>query len=271
MGFSLLTALVVVVTFGLNAAAQYAQTTTQDAQGAPIYIGSATSSVAAPQFTATLVYNCYYMPLICENVANYAKTINPGGGGDLAAPKEFHFDPETTALEKRRDRACGCFEHDDCSTAKSQGKTTDLVTDIARRPPFDTLNTPLSQANQNIILAGTNPSTKNGVLQARVPLQSVPGRFFDANGVAFSCDEFPAATFIEGGTGLNGAGNRAKTICAMQSWQIIRSTDGAGKWPFASGSGQNREQDWQGKSHGLLRVSDHTCIALISTINRMTK
>lgn len=270
MGFSLLVALVV-VTFGLNAAAQYAQTTTQDAQGTPIYIGSATSSVAAPLFTATLVYNCYYMPLICENVANYAKTINPGGGGNLAAPKEFHFDPENNALEKRRTNACGCFEHDDCSTARSQGKTTNLVTNIAGQAPFNTLNTPLSQASRNIILAGKNPKDVNGVLQARVPLQSVPGRFFDVEGVTFSCDEFPAATFIEGGTGINGAGNRAKTLCATQSWQIILAATGAGKWPFTAKSGQQREQDWQGRSHGLLRVIDHTSIALISTTNQMTK
>ncbi len=270
MGFSLLVALVV-VTFGLKTAAQYAQTTTQNTQGTPIYIGDATSSVAAPLFTATLVYNCYYMPLICENVANYAKTINPGGGGNLAAPKEFHFDPDGTALSQRRDRACGCFKHDDCSTARSQGKTTNLVTDIAGRAPFDTLNTPLSQASENIILAGKNPSTVNGVLQARAPLQSVPGRFFDVEGVAFSCDEFPAATFIEGGIGLNGAGNRAKTICAMQSWQIYLATNGPGKWPLPASSGQQREQDWQGDSHGLLRVSDQTSIALISMINQMTK
>ena len=270
MGFSLLVALVV-VTFGLNAAAQYAQTTTQNAQGTPIYIGDATSSVAAPLFTATLVYNCYYMPLICENVANYAKTINPGGGGSLAAPQQFHFDPNGTLLESRRQKACGCFQHDDCSTARSQGKTTDLVIDIAGRAPFDTLNTPLSQASKNIILAGKNPGTKNGVLQARVPLQSVPGRFLDVEGVAFSCDEFPAATFIEGGIGLNGAGNRAKTVCAMQSWQIYLATNGAGKWPFAAGSGLQREQDWQGASHGLLRVSNQISIALTSTTNKMTK
>lgn len=237
--------------FAVNAAAQLAQTTTTDANKKPIYVaGASTSSVAAPAFTPTLVYNCYYMPLICENVANYAKSVNPNGGGDLAAAQIFYFDPSDAALTSRRRKACGCFNHDGCTTANAQGKTNTGVVAIAGQAPFNTLNTPLSQANRNIILAGTNPSIdKNtGQLQPRVPLQSVPGRFYGVNGVAFSCDEFPPATFIEGGTG-------AKTICAMSNWKLYTAQTSPGKWPFTSGSGQNREQDWQGSSHNLLRVS----------------
>lgn len=249
--------LIAIFSFAINAAAQLAQTTTTDANKKPIYVaGASTSSVAAPAFTPTLVYNCYYMPLICENVANFAKSVNPNGGGDLAASQIFYFDPSDAALTSRRRKACGCFDHDGCTTANSQGKTNTGVVAIAGQAPFNTLNTPLSQANQNIILAGTNPSTdKNGVLQPRVPLQSVPGRFYGVNGVAFSCDEFPPATFIEGGVGDGTSGSRAKTICAMSNWKLYTAQNSPGKWPFASGSGSDREQDWQGKSHNLLRVS----------------
>ena len=69
-----------------TARAPLAQDLTTDAQGKPIYDpGTGTTfSVAAPMATPTLVYNCAAMPLICENVASYAKKVqNPGGNGDL--------------------------------------------------------------------------------------------------------------------------------------------------------------------------------------------
>ena len=240
------------VSFAVNAAAQFSQVTRINAGGQAEYVaGSSTSSVAAPKFTPTLVYNCYYMPLICENVASYAKSINLAGQGDLAAPVLFHFDPSTPALDSRRARACGCFKHDDCDEAKSDGKSNGIkVTDIAKRAPFNTLNTQMSQVDEDIILKGPNPPTGQG----RQKFTSLPGRFFGVDGVAFSCDEFPAATFIEGGTGIDGNGNKAKTICAMQSWQIYKATNAVGKWPL-TGNAQKREQDWQGNAHGLLRVS----------------
>ena len=240
------------VSFAVHAAAQFSQVTQLGSGGQPEYVaGSKTSSVAAPIFTPTLVYNCYYMPLICENVASYAKSINPAGNGDLAAPVAFHFDPSSDSLNSRRARACGCFKHDDCDKATSNGKSGGTkVTDIAKRAPFNTLNTPMSQGDEDIILKGSNPPTG----QQRQAFASVPGRFFGVNGVAFSCDEFPAATFIEGGTGIDGNGNKAKTICAMQSWQIYKAASAVGKWPL-TGSAQKREQDWQGSAHGLLRVS----------------
>ena len=241
------------VNFVVNAAAQFSQVTQSLPGQPPEYVaGTATSRVAAPVFTPTLVYNCYYMPLICENVASYAKSINPNGGGDLGGPQLFHFDPKNTSKNARRSSVCGCFIHDDCVNAVSNGKSNGAkVTDIANQPPFDTLNIPMSQADMNIILAGTNPKPP----KLRVPLPSVPGRFFGVSGVAFSCDEFPAATFIEGGIGINSNGNRAKTICAMQSWQIYSAAKAPGKWPLIANSGQSREQDWQATSHSLLRVS----------------
>ena len=241
------------VSFAVNTAAQFSQVIQTDPTNKkPIYVaGSSTSSVAAPQFTPILVYNCYYMPLICENVASYAKGINAGGSADLAAQLVFHFDPNKSSLESRRDKACGCFPHDGCDQAESNGKSDGTkVTDIAKRAPFDTLNTPMSQADKNTILQGANPRAN----KQREALTKVPGRFFGVDGVAFSCDEFPAATFIEGGTGIGGNGNKAKTICAMQSWQIYKGANAVGKWPLA-GTGQQREQDWQGRAHSLLRVS----------------
>ena len=65
--------------------AQLAQTLTTDPNvpGKLLYVPSpgSTSSVAAPIATPILVYNCYNMPLICENVASWAKTVHPSGNG----------------------------------------------------------------------------------------------------------------------------------------------------------------------------------------------
>ena len=118
----------------------------------------------------------------------------------------------------------------------------------------------ISMSSSRIILAGTNPPrnvTTGQSLTPRVPLNIIPGRFF-AEGVAFSCDEFPAATFSNGG-------RNTKTSCALQSWQNFYGADVAsvnkpgtwpntGKWPLPPGSGIRMEQDWQAQSHVYLRV-----------------
>ncbi|KAK0510954.1 hypothetical protein JMJ35_006506 [Cladonia borealis] len=255
MKLSVLVALTV-VNFASYAFAQFSTDITVDSNGKKVYIAAAaTSSVAAPASTPTLVYNCYYMPLICENVANFAKDINPGGGGDLGAMQLFYFDPDQSHKESRRTASCGCFQHDDCPLAKSNGKQAGtLVTQIGNQAPMNGLNTPINAASQQILLAGSNPGVLPNTNNAapRVPLQTVPGRFFQ-QGVAFTCDEFPAATFINGGSD-------AKTICALQSWQVFSGSYNSaapsankGKWPLVSKSGQRREQDWQAQSHVYLR------------------
>ena len=65
-----------------------------------------------------------------------------------------------------------------------------------------------------------------------------------------TCDEFPAATFIEGGNG-------ASTLCALQSWRIYQGTatsqNTQGKWPLTPGEGKRSEQDWQAQAHVYLR------------------
>ena len=244
--------------FASHVSGQFDTGLTTDSNGKPIYVAAgSTSSVAAPASTPTLVYNCYYMPLICENVANFAKDINPGGGGDLGAMQLFYFDPDQSHKESRRKASCGCFQHDNCPSAVSNGKQAGtLVTQIGNQAPMNGLNTPINAASQQILLAGPNPGSLPNTNNAapRVALQTIPGRFF-MQGVAFTCDEFPAATFINGGS-------NAKTICALQSWQIFSGSynpavpsQNAGKWPLAASSGQQREQDWQAQSHLYLRVS----------------
>lgn len=234
--------------FSLQALADLATTITDDGQGKSIYIPTAgsTSSVAAPAATPTLIYNCFQMPLICENVAAWAKQVNPAGGGDFNGNQLFYFDPDDTNKNSRRGTACGCFSHDDCvgsgtSNGKRQG---DKVTDIATSA---SAFNPIPAAASNIIVAGTNPRAGD----PRQSLPSIPGRFF-ADGVGLTCDEFPAATFIEGGSG-------AQKICALQSWQVFQgqaaNPKNVGKWPLPPRSGNRQEQDFQASVHVALRVS----------------
>ncbi len=260
-----------------QALAQFAQTLTTDPQvpGKLIYVPApgSTSSVAAPVAVPTLVYNCYNMPLICENVASWAKTVHPNGNGDLGQAQKFYFDPDESHKDRRRGVACGCFHHDGCSNAVSNGKQVGVsVQIIARSGGNANALSFISVSNFDVILAGANPPRDPTTGQPTTPRQrltSLPGRFF-ADGVAFSCDEFPAATFINGGT-------NAKTSCATQSWQIFSGADvqsvnkpgtwpNTGKWPLPPGSGIRIEQDWQAQSHVYLRVGNSYEFTLLKTI-----
>ena len=112
-----------------------AQTLTDDGNGKTIYVPQpgSTSSVDAPAYTPTLVYNCQQMPLICENVAAWAKA-NGNTQGDIPSSNLiFYFDPDQTNKDARRQAACGCFDHDSCvDSGTSNGKRSgDKVTDIA--------------------------------------------------------------------------------------------------------------------------------------------
>lgn len=170
--------------------AQFDTTTTVTA-GNTLYIPTpgSTSTVAAPASIPTLIYNCFQMPLICENVAAWAKTQFPTMAGDLPGNQLFHFDPLDTAKEKRRQRSCGCFQHDNCPSTTSDGKQPGVaIPDIALGPA-----PPIDPASQAIILAGVNPSpsTQRGVIPVqfnpRVALNSIPGRFY-GQGIVYSCD-----------------------------------------------------------------------------------
>lgn len=98
--------------------AQLAQTLTADPNvpGKRLYAPSpgSTSSVAAPIAAPTLVYNCYNMPLICEDVTSWATTVHPSGNGDLGQALHFYFDPDEAIKDRRHGVACGCFHRDGC-------------------------------------------------------------------------------------------------------------------------------------------------------------
>ncbi|KAI1810628.1 pectate lyase superfamily protein-domain-containing protein [Poronia punctata] len=80
-------------------------------------------------------------------------------------------------------------------------------------------------------------TTINNLMNRRDP----SGRIFEYSNIRYTCDEFPPATWVEGGDGASG-GSPSNTRCAALSCSTIGATV-----PIKA------EQNWQGLSHGLLR------------------
>ncbi|KAF2271266.1 pectin lyase-like protein [Westerdykella ornata] len=166
-----------------------------------------------------LVYNCHYMKDICKNAYNFENTprgIYPHPKSDIAQHVygyDFNSGREsTTHASQRRKQSCPrswktshkCPEADQRTVMRHDGPwlTTELepgtrVNQIMNRPA-----TPLSAAEDSK--------------------------------VRYTCDEFPPATWVEGGNGLDG-NTPAQTRCAA-----MRCREGC-----------KAEQD--SSSHGALR------------------
>lgn len=180
---------IALIAFGLAGcvSTQFATTTTVNAGNMPLYIPTvgSTSMIASPAATPTLVYNCFQMRLICENVASWAKQGHGTSDGNLNIAQLFHFDPDEGQKDKRRQHTCGCFNHDNCPNKRSSGKKSGtLIPAIALGPAVS-----IEPAANNIILAGVNPTFNqtSGTNNPRQSLNAVPGRFY-GQGIVYSCD-----------------------------------------------------------------------------------
>ncbi|KAK6535008.1 hypothetical protein TWF281_006306 [Arthrobotrys megalospora] len=212
---------------------------------APTAAGGAmyTYPVYTMQPMPTLVYNCAKMPSICKNVRNYL------GGQTIAA---FHYDREGTRNKSRRQINCPgnwmnthpCPEVDQpvyyigSSPAQSTSVTMSVsYSEITVIPGQSTITTAITDAKR---LASIVPPINVGGGAQPLPV-------YEAIPLIMSCDEFPPASFIEGG--LNGA-----TYCAP----IMKHCDGQSRadvGPLAkSRSEWGTEQDWQAAAHGSLNV-----------------
>lgn len=135
------------------------------------------------------MYNCPWIPAICENAKVY---LGPGNNG----PVEFHYDRSVSRKNARRSTICpygwadaNCVSHKllDFYTEQNHGaKSYEWVADRCQ------------------------PKRCN---------YTRPGEFHDNNptkpkyfrsGVIASCDEFPPASWIQGGVQ---GGTGAKAIC----------------------------------------------------------
>ncbi|EPS27277.1 hypothetical protein PDE_02220 [Penicillium oxalicum 114-2] len=175
----------------------------------------------------TLIYNCNNMPSICKNVQEYLDDNGLQMGGGL----DFHYDSDGSSTKKRRRQSC----------PGSSAWTNSL--------PFPCGSDP------------AQPNVMPGNLPARVgPLATWLNPEFEMeipnllgtgpSGMRYTCDEFPAASWIEGG--VNGLQPYTSIYCAPKAvscdsnvWANV--LQGNPNYPNTQS-----EQDWQGRAHALL-------------------
>ncbi|KAI0097347.1 glycoside hydrolase family 55 protein [Nemania sp. FL0031] len=165
-----------------------------------------------------LVYNCFYMTAICRNAYNFANTergmtLHPTS---YVGNKRYGYDlntgGSTARTSRRRSQSCPgswknrhvCPEFDQAPIYRHDGQW--WTTDTRGPSDFYILDEPANAQRRS--------------------------------NIRYSCDEFPPATWIEGGNNIDGTGP-SETRCAP-----IRCPRAAGV---------KAEQNWQASSHGMLR------------------
>ncbi|KAK5994507.1 Killer toxin subunits alpha/beta-like protein [Cladobotryum mycophilum] len=199
-------------------------------------------AVAFPQYDVILEYNCYWMPAICRNVENWRSDTTKSKWSTREADDVFCYD-----FSRRKDKfqlPGGSSDHRraaSCPSTWSNGYTRCLEENQPYVMPglwlFTDLETIDPEAGMEIEGFRLSPET---------------GDIF-RSGRQYSYDEFPPATWIEGGSGPGGAANaagdaggtEANTYCAPQmipkcKGKIISAT-------------VRSEQNWQGESHNMLQ------------------
>ena len=169
--------------------------------------------------TVVLEYNCYYMTAICLNAKKYFERR----GLELTL---FNYDFDSARTRRRRRRVC--------PTGRNGWKKDHKC------PETDFPQPPVWRSDgvwPTTRLEETNPLDSRFREIAMIKIGDVEQR----SGLQYSCDEFPPASWIEGGDGFQGSGTwRANTICA--AIRICKK-----------GQSVNGEQNWQGALHGILR------------------
>lgn len=175
----------------------------------------------APELVV-LEYNCYYMRDICKNADNWFATPR----GQSRTPRyRFAYDfntGKTSAFrnDRRRTASCGSFKR--------------------------TVTCPHS--DQNIVMRQDGPwrykDLEPGTTINEIKADVWPNGSRRPSEVRYTCDEFPPATWIEGGSGSSApeaAAMDSETRCAAFRCDKTR--------------GVKAEQNWQATAHNTLQSS----------------
>jgi hypothetical protein len=174
----------------------------------------------------SLEYNCYYMTAICQN----ANTFLISARGAARTPrKAFAYDFNSARATSRRNRVC--------RTGQQGWTSWHACPEIAA---------PGNQAQPSVYRAdglpwwttALEPNLPAGAARVLAHRRS-NGQIVERSGVKYTCDEFPPATFIQGGAGPLNA-DPSYTRCA--AFRCSRN-DG----------GRDAEQNWQASGHDKLR------------------
>ncbi|KAH8895966.1 hypothetical protein GQ53DRAFT_854268 [Thozetella sp. PMI_491] len=188
-----------------------------------------------------LVYNCRLVPALCKNAGNYL------GGGTTS---QFHYDAfrtkrgadgnkKTTRVDARRDQACpsNWINGDRCPEDDQTDWTWQSPVGVALEIR------PFVKAELYKYKDGTTHKNRLAkVVEVDVPDEDNPlitHKEYHSTpyGAVFSCDEFPAASWIEGGSGARTYCNQCNEVDLVS--EILPAT-------FT-------EQNWQGLGHDALQ------------------
>ncbi|KAI1109758.1 hypothetical protein F5Y14DRAFT_431327 [Nemania sp. NC0429] len=147
--------------------------------------------------SVVLIYNCYYMTAICKNAHNFqyltARGKNPHPNSGI--PSDWYGYDFNTAdggrRDRRRDRSC-----------PANWKNTHNCPEVSQQTVF----------RHDGPWWTTETMPINGQPSFYIRDQPVPYGIKRSQ-IQYSCDEFPPATWVEGGGGLDDSG-RSETRCA---------------------------------------------------------
>lgn len=170
-----------------------------------------------------LVYNCHYMIEICKNADNWFSVNRATMHSDSKLPHRdstFGWDFDTGTRKNRKDNRKNRRREKSChSNWKDTPK--DRCPEAGQEKPY--------RHDKQWHTTAVDPNWKH--INKLAPLIKL------SSGIRYTCDEFPAAPWVEGGTGFSSSASKATTRCAAMRCQAKHKA----------------EQDWQGTAHNILQ------------------
>ncbi|KAH7312212.1 hypothetical protein B0I35DRAFT_410973 [Stachybotrys elegans] len=190
----------------------------------------------------TMIYNCAKMAAICWNLQEFMTDNAAAGYG--AVPLVFHYDPEPWRLNERREFSCPSSGRWQRTHGVNCGSTPGQPNIIPLNPAGVPLPPVAVQPGSNVNWQPSGPHFRNEIPNL---LGNGP------SGMAFTCEEMPAASWIEGG---NGGPMFTHVNCAPMSVSCgnivaIRALGQRAQPPWVYPE-QRSEQNWQATLHGFL-------------------
>jgi chitinase len=179
------------------------------------------------------------MPAICRNIQNW-RSDPQLSGWHVNSLWDHWFTFDLGASRNSRDRGNARRQRQCPSSWKKRSDGSPRCPEVGQPPVvpplWDSNGFPVTQIVPQQSGAPVNLKIADGRDQQYVGQVQDSGR-------VYSCDEFPPASWIEGGHGISGdpTATEGTTYCAPKSIRCSGDNDPRGS-----------EQDWQGRIHGVL-------------------
>ncbi|KAM3066305.1 hypothetical protein ACMFMG_003184 [Clarireedia jacksonii] len=196
--------------------------------------------VVIPAPLPTLYYNCEIMPAICKNVQDWLTANNE------VLPKTFH-------IQTQNERNTATRRGESCPDTWS---VTHTCPELIGQPQTIYGYGRYINGNPAYSMYQFTPTLLETSLVSVPPVFSPFNKEIqgtaagDSSGLAFTCDEFPPASWIEGGNGANTFCAPQGVSCSSTLWNTYKSIykgQPNTKYPLT-----RSEQNWQAAAHSLL-------------------